>query len=80
MKLQQKRWLRLALPQRSHVLGIARRRQMRERPSGPGRRLEDLRGLFGNPNLHVRDPEPPIKLGEWIAQQTGVFRIFRIWP
>jgi hypothetical protein len=46
----------------------------------PQRRLSDIQALYPGTDLRQGDPEPPIKLNDWIAQQTGPFSVFKIWP
>jgi hypothetical protein len=46
----------------------------------PQRRLADIRALYPNENIELRQPEPPVRLDDWIAQQTGDFSVFKIWP
>jgi hypothetical protein len=46
----------------------------------PQRRLADIRALYPNQDIELRQPEPAIKLDEYIAQQTGDFSVFKLWP
>ncbi|RYZ03507.1 MAG: DUF4157 domain-containing protein [Myxococcales bacterium] len=46
----------------------------------PQRRLADVRDLQGTPEARAGDAEPPVRLGEWLAQQLGDFAVFQIWP
>jgi len=46
----------------------------------PQRRLEDLRRLHGRPELGLGDPEPPVRLADYIAQQSGDFQVVKVWP
>jgi hypothetical protein len=46
----------------------------------PQRRLADVQALYPEATFRQGDLEPPIKLDDWISQQSGPFSVFKIWP